>query len=337
MKNLTAKFAMLIAVLAFVFTSCEGPITNGPEGIYPMGFGYNQYLDIELVSAGESDGNGNYIWIWKISQNKTGQGYPGLSHFDISTPCDLDPDYFGELIVGAYWSTDGSNWSDLNDYNGEDKFVYDFDNSCDASSGPVWKFDVAQGNENYYKLVLSKQFQVVPNAVMYLKTGKQGDNTFCTMIEFDGIGCELTNPPNCYFEGSETAWGEGTRFTNQGNWGMYFTFSGTEVVKNLYAGQTTLVGTVKAYLENGYIVVEYNFNDPYWAMEYHMHIGSTVANIPQTRTKNPVPGQFAYKYAYAGDEDDPYVQTIKIVSNFAYTSGTVYIAAHAVVTEQICE
>lgn len=93
--------------------------------------------------------------------------------------------------------------------------------------------------------------------------------------------------------------------------------------QTLYAGKNIDVGTV-TFSDDG--TVTYTLKSGWVMTESHLHVATKLSGIPQTKTGNPIPGQFKYKRYY-----DPGVMTD------SYSTGTwpcgkpVYIAAHAVV------
>jgi hypothetical protein len=63
----------------------------------------------------------------------------------------------------------------------------------------------------------------------------------------------------------------------------------------LIAGQNINIGEVCFAANNTHLSVTYNINAPGWSMtSAHVDAGISPEDIPQTRTGNPIPGQFAY-------------------------------------------
>ena len=61
-------------------------------------------------------------------------------------------------------------------------------------------------------------------------------------------------------------------------------------------------------------------------LETHLHIATSLAGIPQTKTGNPIPGKFEYK----GEHDS--VESYQYQIPMTWTNGTtLYIAAHCTV------
>lgn len=105
---------------------------------------------------------------------------------------------------------------------------------------------------------------------------------------------------------------------------------GTPQVVTLYAGQTIPVGTVTVMNDGVELTVVYETTGDWYLSATHLHIATSVAGIPQTKTGNPKNGNFAYKHTL-----DPVTQqdeySIDLAAN-GYAVGTeLYIAAHAVV------
>jgi hypothetical protein len=63
---------------------------------------------------------------------------------------------------------------------------------------------------------------------------------------------------------------------------------------DLYAGQDILVGEVLVSNDADFLYVEYVVADPWCLMETHLHVADALAEIPQTKKFNPIPGQFDY-------------------------------------------
>lgn len=65
---------------------------------------------------------------------------------------------------------------------------------------------------------------------------------------------------------------------------------------NLIAGQHTVIGKVTASTDGTHLTVIYELNQPNWGItETHLSVKGEWTEIPQTRTGNPIPGQFEYK------------------------------------------
>jgi len=124
----------------------------------------------------------------------------------------------------------------------------------------------------------------------------------------------------------ETAWGEGTRFRPQGNWGMYFIFDQNPKTVRLIAGQHFEAGTVEMRSEDGKTYVTLRTNKTWKLVETHVHVADNLGEFTNP-AGNPVPGQFRYK-----DEQLPMVEqwTYEVTDSMP-ASGTVYVAVHAVV------
>jgi len=62
----------------------------------------------------------------------------------------------------------------------------------------------------------------------------------------------------------------------------------------LYAGQTIEAGTVTLQVDGDDLTVTYDTTDGWELVEVHLWVGTSLADMPQTRTGNPIPGQFPY-------------------------------------------
>jgi len=121
--------------------------------------------------------------------------------------------------------------------------------------------------------------------------------------------------------------------TNEQNGISYLTKAGTEAnpeVMNLLAGQTNLVGEVRVWNDADDLYVKYVITDLDWCLtETHLHVATSLGDIPQTKKFNPIPGQFDHKRVY-----DPCVQNDTYIIPMSLIPGdSLYIAAHAVVSD----
>ncbi len=65
---------------------------------------------------------------------------------------------------------------------------------------------------------------------------------------------------------------------------------------DLYAGQTNLIGSVKVWNDDTKLYVYFDTAEV--LLETHVHVGSKVTDIPQTKKGNPIPGQFDSAISY---------------------------------------
>jgi hypothetical protein len=120
-------------------------------------------------------------------------------------------------------------------------------------------------------------------------------------------------------------------------WGQNVTLPACEPVVTsypLFAGQTWQVGVILVTNTAGKICVEYKLFDSVlaagWRLtETHLAIATSANGIPQTKTGNPIPGQFPYSRSY-----DPGVSSDKYCIDWSCAPGAnIIIAAHAVVNK----
>ncbi len=141
----------------------------------------------------------------------------------------------------------------------------------------------------------------------------------------------------------ETAWGEGTRFVEQGNWGMYYSFiPGKNMSVNLVAGQDVEnpAGEVKINETGGNFEVEYAVNG-WYIYETHFLIVDSKSLLEKhtTSSGNPVPGQFPFKaefnscissHNFSLPMSGTYPAGALKGKSYDWTgANTLYIAAHA--------
>ncbi len=137
---------------------------------------------VSLLSR-KSIGNGQYEWIWSVTNPKPGNGKNGtvqdLSHWGITLgTCATITN-----VVKAEFSGDGEHWTSFTPQYKQDK-------SQDCHTSPLLKFDFGTSGSktSYYRLVLNVN---VPSGKV---TGlfKSGTNTGCGTFEICGIGnCAL--------------------------------------------------------------------------------------------------------------------------------------------------
>jgi len=89
--------------------------------------------------------------------------------------------------------------------------------------------------------------------------------------------------------------------------------------RGLYAGQTNLIGSVKVWNDDTTLYVYFDTTEV--LLETHVHVGTDVSDIPQTKKGNPIPGQFDSAISY------PDTHLHEFGAPFAGTS--LVIAAHA--------
>lgn len=96
----------------------------------------------------------------------------------------------------------------------------------------------------------------------------------------------------------------------------------------LYAGRTLDAGTVSVSNDTVNLYVQYSTASPWVLTAAHLAVADSLAGIPQTKTKNPIPGRFPYSATF-----DPEVTSFTFTIPLSnYNPGqTLFIAAHAVV------
>ena len=105
---------------------------------------------------------------------------------------------------------------------------------------------------------------------------------------------------------------------------------------DLLASQDVPVGTVTAETDSDHnnLTVTYDTSGSDWELlETHLHVADEVDDIPTTRSGNPKVGHFEYSSEPDPAPDDTGVYTVDISG----MSGTIYVAAHAVVQEVLEE
>jgi hypothetical protein len=326
----------IAALIAIFFAACssEQPDLTGPEPTYyptaplpstPEATAQMGVWRVELYRV--AIGGGLYEWTWKIWNSNPGNGKTNAFNQDLSH-WDFELNYCVnfEDIKDASTSTDGVNFTSFTP-------VLDVDGSlasCGFNTIPVLKFNVGTTGTapTYYRLTVfhSKNYvvqqQVSNSDLVVFKSASQCQ----AFSDFPTIGCGGDQVDPEYRD--ETAWGFGTRFVTQGNWGWYFTYdpnvdNGTTVV-DLLAGQNEKVGTVTAAPgDPGYLNVTYSMDAGNILYGIHLQVVNNPANFPLTPTGNPKVGLFTFNVPFSPPEEVSFTQAVP------YTGGTVYIGAHA--------
>lgn len=210
----------------------------------------NFYADLLSENVPFTDATNNisgYAWEWEI-QRVAGQ--TALSHFNFIDGflCDTDEDAgtLRDHIVGAYYSQDGgSTWNYV-------AVTWGTDNSTEKDGcfgGEVLKIDFG-GDNIQIRLVMDAEYEVGTQYAIYKRGAGGNNNTFdpCGIIEFAAPGCPIINNEECW--NGETAYaGETVGNTGKGrgcNGAWWFAFDTEEgdATQDIFAGQTTKVGTV---------------------------------------------------------------------------------------------
>ncbi|WP_175574640.1 hypothetical protein [Syntrophomonas wolfei] len=133
-----------------------------------------------------------------------------------------------------------------------------------------------------------------------------------------------TPPPIFINRGS--AWGVGEKY-GTGN-AQYFTLESTDIEKSvvLGLGRTKIpVGTVNLLRQGTNLLVTFTTDFPYVMHQVHLYVGNSV---PKTHS----PGLFPYKYPSV---PDGYFTTYTFNVDVSSIPGTIYVAAHAKILEQV--
>lgn len=241
------------------------------------------HFKVNLITSGEQDADGNYVWVWKVDQFLfNGNQTPGISHLNLLNFDCLTIDD----VVNSAWSTDGSSWTIYSSTS------FATDNSTRDCGGDVnesIKFDNGSGSVNYYRLIVNKNFMVAESDMVI----KAGSN--CYTAQVPSIGCLDDDEEICYAWSDETAWSAGSRYTNRGNWATFTSYDGSAKTVNLFAGQTNLIGTVSfSAVNNGKVNITINFNELGKFQDVESNL--KIQGYDKAPSGNPSPGQFANKY-----------------------------------------
>jgi hypothetical protein len=265
-----------------LFYACQEP-----NVIEPDSSSINKDVDgYEIVLIGGEpvdNGDGTYTWTWSITQNTAQYA---LSHWNfLPGLCLAETD----IVSAAY------RYGSVGEYTPIvlESPYFETDPSMDCEGeNPVFKFDygttdnLGQDVTTFYQLVVNKNFEVDPNATAYWKA-----STDCGEGNFDGIGCEIVVDPCTY----ETAWADGIRYVDRGNWATYTPRPDDGVPVILYAGQTMEAGTV--VFSDGGLTITINFNSG-WDLDDVLE-PVKIQGYDVAPTSNPSPGLFT---TYKGDD-----------------------------------
>ena len=140
----------------------------------------------------------------------------------------------------------------------------------------------------------------------------------------------------CQQEQSETSWARMYNNPNDftyefpgHNWATYIRNETTETPTTyyLYAAQQYLVGDISVNKNTTHLFIEFQLYDDYIMTELHVHISSSLEDIPLANG-NPIPGLFDYKRNYnQGVTEYRYI----LEWMDSWNEQDLYIAAHAVV------
>ena len=134
------------------------------------------------------------------------------------------------------------------------------------------------------------------------------------------------SPPIYVKAGS--AWGVGTPYGDGGGNAQYFTLLNSETEKTvvLGLGATNIpVGMVHLLRQGNNLLVTFTTDFPYVMHQVHLYVGATIP--PFT-----APGSFDYKYPLT---PDGYFTTYTFTVDVSGIPGTIYVAAHAEIFEQV--
>ncbi len=230
----------------------------------------------------EDNDDGTFTWTWDFSNRA---GAQNISHWNIIPAECLEL----SNIVSAEFNI-GDGWVAFNP-----TFVAD----DSVKNGPSASLDCAQGTEVLkfdagaatvqYRLVLNKEFSVDMTATSVFKGG---NSPACGIITYPGIGCDtVIEEDTCYKD--ETAWSDGTRYNQRGNWATYTAYS-TGKEATLFAGQNFEIGTVSFGAEvDGEVEITITLNSDGAFQDVASNV--KIQGYNSAPKGNPAPGRFAFK------------------------------------------
>jgi hypothetical protein len=135
-----------------------------------------------------------------------------------------------------------------------------------------------------------------------------GDFGLASPVNQGGQQSALSNLTICYTPctppdddcNDETAWADGNRYVNRGNWATYTSYSGAAKTVTLFAGQTHNAGTVHFSAPvGGMVTITITLNNAAgWQFNLSDPENVKIQDYAMAPSGNPAPGLFAHK-AYA--------------------------------------
>jgi hypothetical protein len=287
---IAGALALLMLMVMPVVAPYPVPLPPTHDGVVPTIYNYQNYL----CAADNPVPDGSYPVVFKVNAWNdpiTGAQTIGPGSFDI-----LDND---GIVIGTISYTDMYEhvWHNPSTNSDEKQWVFDWSVSGGTYTGVV---AVKAGNaQNLLYNYTDSYANWDGDEWLYApKVGGGSDQykNWAQISHFNFCGYFTPNPEVCYGP-DDTAWAEGTRYQNPGNWATYVTYDGTETTVTIYAGQTTNVGTATISAPDDGQVIDINLNSPYVFFqttldEYDLHI-QDYAIAP---TGNPAPGTFDWNY-----------------------------------------
>lgn len=210
--------------------------------------------------------------------------------------CGEAADYFG-VTDGFEFSSERVNYEGSFDK----PFPVGFDVVTDGTY-VSWSFTPPAGYCVVNMVVIVKGGNAAN--VYYYDSPVYGDSGLVSPDNASGGPAGLSNLTFCYnlepcngngdcWEG-ETAWTDGPRYTNRGNWATYTPYVAGSTV-NIYAGQTYLVGTATfSAVVDGMVTITIALNDDVRLADVKDNV--KIQGYGSAPSGNPAPGRFANKF-----------------------------------------
>jgi hypothetical protein len=155
-------------------TGSAAPAQKGPA---PQVCNSSAYT---VILESRTQVNGNWEWIWSITNNNPGNGSNGTAQDLSNWGMQLGTCVDWTSVLGAAYSADGTNWTVFTP-------SYQVNPSQGCLSTPVLKFDFGtSGNaKSYYRLTVNQDYEEGYVLGYY----KSGSKTSCCTVNFIGMGC----------------------------------------------------------------------------------------------------------------------------------------------------
>ena len=130
---------------------------------------------------------------------------------------------------------------------------------------------------------------IIQSETAWGKGDGMGGNSWAMKFDYCKQECVPDQEPAEYQ--TETAWVSGLRYTEQGNWATYYTYTGENNDVPVYAGQNINIGTASfSEIQNGYITISIELTND-WELQPETE-SVKVQGYDNAPSGNPAPGQF---------------------------------------------
>lgn len=211
---------------------------------------------------------------------------------------DLDETYdFSGMKTNVELDEDGEFYFD-------GAFPEGFEVSLNDGAGSIsWSYEDPAGLQCIGAIAVIVKGGPNANVYRYEGPGVTGDTDLVAPVNASGSPADVSNVTLCYTlvecdnepcYDDETAWSDGPRYTQKGNWATYTPYvAGSTVI--LYAGQTHDAGTVTfSAVMDGMVTITIALDNGYF-LNPDTDESVKIQGYEYAPSGNPAPGQFSYK------------------------------------------